>query len=189
MNYTQLSTTYKNSKNVRSAKRWLLLLVCLLVLVDLLAFLTLKNRLMPTVSREVLHSVPLFTFVIWVAGIATASVFFPQVNVFLKGYHVIRKVLTIEVIILLFIGGIHLHIEGQNKTCGDLTNAYSVKLIKVECILTAKDNYKECNCAEIDVNEICRTKLNFTVPAKIILFLFGVLWGIFIWPRRIPNST
>lgn len=188
MNYNQLSNAYKSSTNVRRVKRWLLFVVLLLIVVDVVAFLTLKNNLMPTVSREVLQSVPLFSFFIWVAGIVTVVMFFPSLRMSSNEYGTLKKSITILLIISMFVGGYFLRDLGLDKSCGSLkineVSSIVQPFVKVECILTAKENYREINCSPHSGLEQCVTKFNLTVPMKIVLFLLGALWGALVWPRR-----
>lgn len=148
---------------------------------------------MPTVSREVLHSVPLFTFLIWVAGMVTLLVFFPSLKQPNYGHWMLRRVLTFVVLFALLMGGFYLRDKGLNKACGTLSLEEVSPTLQpvtlVECILTRKDNYREVVCNDHEEVDGCQTKFNLTVNAKIGLFVLGALWGWLVWPRRKLNGV
>ncbi len=144
---------------------------------------------MPTVSREVLHSVPAFLCMVWIAGIATVSVFFPQERDLSNATRVLRQFLTFAVIGAMLWGGLTL--ESHSKSChegqlrvDDIEWSWVRPMLIMECIKTGKDNYREVDCNNVPAGEECRTKFNLTVPSKILLYLFGIAWGVFVWPQR-----
>jgi hypothetical protein len=185
---------YRNSPRVRLVKQGLLVVVLLLVVIDFVAFFTLKHRLMPTVSREVLHSVPAFLCIVWIAGIATVSVFFPQERDLSVGNRVLRQFITFAIIGGMLWGGLSLNkhtkpcSEGQISV-DDVEWSWVRPMLIVECIKTGKDNYEEVDCNAVPVGEPCVTKFNLTVTSKLLIYLLGVVWGIFVWPQREYEDT
>ncbi len=180
---------YRDSKGVKRVKMFILIVTLFLIVVDVIAFAFVKLQL-PTVSRVVLHSVPLFFFVTWIAGIATISVFFPKIRNLSVASTAYRKVATFSIALLMVIGGFVLHKKGKDVQCGELATPTEISklsywhLIKVECILSADKNYSEVDCDHCEYPEGCTTKFNLKVSAKLALYLFGLLWGFFVWPQR-----
>ena len=176
-----------SDKSVKLTKTILLVVVLFLIVLDVLALVAFKDK-MPTISRFVLQSVPMFMCVVWVLGIATISLFAPRKRVLSHKSVGLRKLATFLMIVVFVTMGSSLRDIGMNLDCGaidetEYASGWKHHLLKVECIQTAQYNYSLIDCDDCHM-EKCTTKVNLSVLAKFGLYVFGLIWGIFIWPQR-----
>lgn len=176
-----------SSRSVKLTKTVLLVVVLFLIVLDVLALVAFKDK-MPTISRFVLQSVPMFMCVTWILGIATISLFAPRKRVLSHQSVGLRKLSTFLVIVVLLALGSSLRDIGINRNCGDIdeteyTIGWRKHLLKVECIQTAQYNYRLIDCHDC-LPAQCNTKVNLSVLAKFGLYVFGLIWGLLVWPQR-----
>ena len=176
-----------SDKSVKLTKTVLLVVVLFLIVLDVLALVAFKDK-MPTISRFVLQSVPMFMCVVWVLGIATISLFAPRKRVLSHKSVGLRKLSTFLVIVVLVAMGSSLRDIGTNLDCGEIdeteyATGWKQHILKVECIQTAQYNYRLIDCQDC-IKEKCTTKVNLSVLSKFGLYLVGLLWGAVVWPQR-----
>ena len=176
-----------SERSVKLTKTILLVVVLFLVVLDVLALVAFKDK-MPTISRFVLQSVPMFMCVAWVLGIATISLFAPRKRVLSHQSVGLRKFSTFLVIVIFVAMGSSLRDIGMNLECGEIDQTeyamgWKKHLLKVECIQTAQYNYRLVDCGDC-ITDKCTTKVNLSVLAKFSLYVFGLLWGLIVWPQR-----
>ena len=168
---------------IRIAKRILFVLFLGLVILDLV-LIAVDGKV--TISRIVHHSSPTFMIIIWILGIATSNVFLPQKRKPYLSHSKRLAILTVLGIGLLILG-FQVDSIGAEKQCGSITadpeeQAYW-NFLEVKCILPSDSNFNAVNCAQCAGYSNCTTKADFTEEIKLIILLFGLVCGHYLWPH------
>lgn len=182
--------------NATFFKQFFIVTMVVLVLADVFFLL---NENYSTISQVALYSSPKYMVFIWLFGVMTMNFFFPRNKSTVKIKKSVSIFLTVSVgIILLFAG----HAIAVQKDCEsadfpsvevpyymEATCREFSKNARVDCDDLKCKKQKEGYVLQDEENTVYILKYDLTPEMKLLLMIFGFIFGYLIWPQSIEENV